>query len=96
MNVYILLPNDGEFEFEADMIYTPGDPGRYYGPPEYCYPEEPAEAEFHDYGPFGCMLDAIYTAAWINDCPMTIEDMESLAQAVEDETIERYISDCIY
>lgn len=32
--------------FGADVNYTPGDPGRTYGPPEYCYPAEPDELEF--------------------------------------------------
>ncbi len=26
--------------------YWPADPGRLSGPPEYCYPPEPAEVEF--------------------------------------------------
>ena len=26
--------------------YWPADPGRLSGPPEYCYPSEPAEVEF--------------------------------------------------
>lgn len=91
MNVYIPLPNDGEFEFEADMSFTPGSPGRYSGPPEDCYPAEPDEAEFRDYGPFVCMLDAIYTAAWVNDCPMTLEEMELLADKVEEDTINEYL-----
>jgi hypothetical protein len=38
------------FEWEGLMLhatytYTPGDPGRCSGPPERCYPPEPAEVE---------------------------------------------------
>lgn len=32
-------------EFEGTASYTPGDPGRLSGPPEKCYPPEPAEVE---------------------------------------------------
>jgi hypothetical protein len=34
-------------DLKATGIYTPGDPGRLSGPPEKCYPPEPAEAEVH-------------------------------------------------
>lgn len=27
--------------------YTPYRPGKLYGPPEFCYPSEPAEVEFY-------------------------------------------------
>lgn len=36
-------------EYEAEILggtYTPGDPGRISGPPEYCYPPEPPEVEW--------------------------------------------------
>ena len=32
-------------DLEAKGYYTPGDPGRVFGPPEKCYPPEPAEVE---------------------------------------------------
>lgn len=32
-------------DFVATGIYTPGDPGRYSGPPEKCHPAEAAEFE---------------------------------------------------
>ncbi len=34
-----------EGELEVDLAYTPGSPGRYGGPPERCYPDEPDEVE---------------------------------------------------
>lgn len=32
-------------EVTVKANYTPGSPGKLYGPPEDCYPEEPAEVE---------------------------------------------------
>ncbi len=37
---------DTETEVTITFTFTPGDPGRYYGLPENCYPAEPAEVEF--------------------------------------------------
>lgn len=31
--------------FDAEVSYSPMIPGRYSGPPENCYPDEPAELE---------------------------------------------------
>jgi len=33
-------------ECEIHCTYTPGSPGKLYGPPEDCYPPTPAEMEF--------------------------------------------------
>lgn len=32
--------------FDAEISYISATPGRYSGPPEDCYPDEPAELEF--------------------------------------------------
>lgn len=32
--------------FDAEISYTSATPGRYSGPPEDCYPDEPAELDF--------------------------------------------------
>lgn len=39
--------NEELFSLEFDVVfhYQPGSPGKLYGPPENCYPPEPAEAE---------------------------------------------------
>lgn len=34
-----------EVEVEVEYRYNPGMPGKTYGPPEDCYPDEPAECE---------------------------------------------------
>ena len=36
---------DDEHDCEVKFTAYPGDPGRTYGPPEFCYPPEPAEVE---------------------------------------------------
>lgn len=33
------------FSLECHYDASPGDPGRYSGPPEHCYPEEPPSCE---------------------------------------------------
>jgi hypothetical protein len=49
LNMYLFWndPVEGESEGDATIAfrYTPGDPGRYTGPWENCYPAEPAEVE---------------------------------------------------
>jgi hypothetical protein len=39
-------PDEAEVEVRITFTFRPGDPGRYSGPPEHCYPAEPAEVEF--------------------------------------------------
>jgi len=36
---------DNELTLQVEFSYTPGDPGRYHGLPEDCYPAEAAEVE---------------------------------------------------
>ena len=68
-------------DFEAEIVVAwvlhPGDPGRYSGRPEDCYPAEPDEVE-------------VLSAVWeVNDCPveLTGEEEESLLDrgGIEDE-----------
>jgi len=50
--MYAEIPNEAgelvEYTFEVDVDVTPGAPGRLSGPPEDCYPPEPAEVEYGD------------------------------------------------
>ena len=44
---YIETPDGDEIEVEIRVdSFTPGDPGRYYGPWEDSWPAEPAEIEW--------------------------------------------------
>lgn len=38
----------GEIECMIEYDYTPAQAGRLYGPPENCYPDEPAEVDITD------------------------------------------------
>lgn len=40
--------NDMGQEIKAKVDYYHGSPGKLYGPPEKCYPPEPAEVEIYD------------------------------------------------
>ena len=46
--VSIYFPDaDWEIEVWCNVVnYYPGDPGKYYGPPENCYPAESPEIEY--------------------------------------------------
>lgn len=44
ITVYV-QPLDIEMVVEVAGVYTPATPGRYSGPPELCYPDEPEEVE---------------------------------------------------
>lgn len=94
MNVLITLPNDEEFEFDAELEFTAGYPDYICGLPENCYQGESDSAEFINYGPYTDMFDAVYVACWVCDCPMTIDNMSTLADRVETETIDEYIDRC--
>jgi hypothetical protein len=93
MNAYICLPNDGEFEFEVDLSFQAGDPGNLNGLPENCWPSTPDEAEIIGYGPFNCMYDAVYTACWMFNCPMSEAEMLQLSEKVESETVEKFLAE---
>lgn len=40
-----ITDNLEEIVIDVEFTYHPGTPGRYSGPPEYCYPAEPGEIE---------------------------------------------------
>ena len=46
VNTPFHVERDGqEIELSIEGSYSPGTPGKTFGPPENCYPSEPAEAE---------------------------------------------------
>ena len=64
--------NMAHFELRIGFIFTPGDPGKYSGPPENCYPAESAEWEFEgaerrDDGVWVPIPDTDWLAGWCRD-----------------------------
>jgi hypothetical protein len=61
--VLIYLPDaDRDIQAWANVThYYAGDPGKYYGPPENCYPAEDPEVDFFlswkDNGPYSTVLN---------------------------------------
>lgn len=45
--VYMTI-DDAEFTVRGTAVFYPGRPGKYYGPPERCYEDEPDEVEITD------------------------------------------------
>lgn len=85
-----------DLEFEAEMKFYRGRPAKIWGPPEFCYPEDPDEAEFLNYGPYESMEEAVYVACWYTNEPMTLEAMRQFAIQIEERIIQEYIHDCKY
>lgn len=69
--------------FDAEVSYTPATPGRYSGPPEDCYPDDPAELDFISLECNG--KDALFLRD--ADCFENIEiaAYEAAEQQIEDE-----------
>lgn len=63
----------------VDGTYTAGDPGRLYGPPERCYPPEPATFEIQSVRVEGSTLD-LAEIEWL---------IEPHIEAIEDACIEK-------
>ena len=80
----------GDVPCRVWYFYTPADPGRVSGPPENCYPPEPAEVE---YTKFEIQLNE----AWV-ECPFenldkdTQDSLEqSIIEAEEDRRAEAFV-----
>jgi hypothetical protein len=73
-----------ELDLEIACNYFPGDPGRTYGPPEKCYPPEPAEVEI-----LYCYLAGDTTK---QDLFLTFSEMEkdALYEALDQHLAEHY------
>lgn len=71
-----------DLTFEAEVDYTPPTPGRYSGPPEDCYPDEPSELDFFTLTCDGC--DAMFMLA----SPDLAETLYEAATAVADKADE--------
>lgn len=55
MTAYITVQRDGrEIEVELEGYATPIQEGRYYGPPELCYPDEGGDVEIESAKCVGC------------------------------------------
>jgi len=65
----------GDFDVLVEYSYTPAQRGRYSGPPEDCYPDEPEEIE----------IEAI---TWIDGTPFPHELAELDREALLDEIRE--------
>lgn len=73
--------------FHATGYYLPGRPAQVYGPPENCYPEEPAEWEF-------ATLKAEVTpgvwvnAIWVLDTSLADDLTDAAIEAIESESVD--------
>lgn len=57
----LTLSDEDDEPVEQDVViqyyYTPGTPARVSGPPEHCYPEEPAEVDMQVFDEDGNCVD---------------------------------------
>lgn len=55
----------GEIDCEVSFFFTPEDKGRTYGPPEDCWPAQPAEAEIASVLCKGIDITSLGDWAWL-------------------------------
>lgn len=67
MGTMTLTHGDFEDDLEVEYDYDPGRPGRTWGPPENCYPDEPAEVCITAVKHAGCDLYLLLDAKVIAD-----------------------------
>jgi hypothetical protein len=92
----ITLWEGGEHEMEARVAYTylPGDPGRLSGPPEDCYPPEPAEVDIRSVF-IRTMPEGVWTEATTLLAQMLADD-EQFLEFLESEAAEQLQPDPDY
>ena len=73
-----------EYTFIIEYDYTPPQRGRYSGPPEDCYPDEPEELEI--------------TSVKLRDCPFVAPDTELMTFIYSDamDTLHAAVLDHIH
>jgi hypothetical protein len=89
MKVWITVPLEIGLEFEGD--YSPYVEGRIFGPPENCFPDEPAEFEATEVNILIPLKDGKVKRL---KCPIEISDM------IDEEDLlwranEQYSDDCM-
>ena len=85
LNITVYIDIGGEeFTCEAKVNYTPEDPGRISGPPERCYPPEPAEVDILDetWYPYAPYLNTTYEEIFRDKC------LEAAGEAYDDYDYE--------
>jgi hypothetical protein len=73
----------GDAEIVVEYDYYKGDPGRMYGPPELCYPSEPAYVD---------IIAVTYGGVTITDS-LSESQLEALEQEIMDDITERAAAD---
>jgi 2-methylcitrate dehydratase PrpD len=77
----------GDAEIVVEYDYYKGSPGRTYGPPELCYPSEPAHVE---------IIAVTYGGVTITDS-LSESQLESLEQEIEEHLTAKAEADqCAY
>ena len=73
-----------EFEVVVEYAHHKGDPGRYYGPPEKCYPAEPAYVEI-----ISVKHNGVDIEQYLSDDIMTAIEQEAEADATAQAEYEQ-------
>lgn len=73
--------------FHATGYYLPGRPAQIYGPPEHCYPEEPAEWEFHTLKA-ETAPDKWADAMWALETTLADDLTDAAIEAIESESVD--------
>lgn len=74
-----------EIEIELEATYTPGRPAYISGPPEHCYPEDPAEWELQKVARVGVpeRVDGKWSTKWLDASPELLKALEPFILANE-------------